>query len=685
MHSAASFLEALTIVLGVAAVTTLVFQRLRQPVVLGYLLAGLIIGPHTSIPLVAEPEVVHTLSELGVILLMFSLGLEFRLRTLLRVAPTAGLTAVFQCSVMMWAGFLAGRALGWTTMESVFAGAIVAVSSTTIIAKAFDEQRIEGPLRELVVAILIVEDLVAVLLMAILTAVASGAGLSAGDLGTVVVRLGGFLIGTVAIGILVVPRLVRAALRVDRAETIVIAAVGICFAISLLAAELGYSVALGAFIAGTLVAEAGDTPRIERLLEPLRDVFAAIFFVAVGMMIDPELIAEHAVAVLVFTAVVVVGKVVSVTLGAFFTGSGVRTSVAAGMSLAQIGEFSFIIAGLGLTLGVTGHFLYPVAVAVSAITTLITPWLIRGSGAAARLVDHKLPRRLQTFVALYGSWLDRLRRSPRRPTAGAFIRRRVALMAIDMAIVAGLVIGVAVNLDRIVASVADAFELDAEAARIAVIAATVAVALPFCLGIARLADRLARLLAELALPARPAGEPDLGQAPRTALGTTLRIAGIVAAALPIVALTQPFLPRAAAAIVLGVGLAALGVAFWRTTRDLQGHVRAGAQIIVEALAGQVAPRPGAAAAPVELEQVRALLPGLGEPVSIDIAADSPAVGRSLAQLDVRGATGAIVLAITRAEGSIPLPTAGEVLRAGDRIALAGSEAAIAAALRLLAD
>src|SRR5688572_12016363 len=205
MHAAPEFLRALAIVLCVAAVTTVACQRLHQPVVLGYIIAGLIVGPHVPIPLVADSAVVQTLSELGVILLMFSLGLEFSLRRLVQVAPTAGVTAVFQSSIMVWLGFMVGQLFGWTTVESLFAGAVIAISSTTIIAKAFDEQGITGKLRDVVVGILIVEDLIAILLMAILTGVASGSGLSAGPLAATIGRLAAFLVGLVAVGMLLIP------------------------------------------------------------------------------------------------------------------------------------------------------------------------------------------------------------------------------------------------------------------------------------------------------------------------------------------------------------------------------------------------------------------------------------------------------------------------------------------------
>src|SRR5512145_428174 len=383
MHGAHHFLLALTTVLGVAAVTTVLFERLRQPVVLGYILAGLIVGPHVPVPLFADVGIVKTLSELGVILLMFALGLEFSLRSLARVGPTAGTTAVVQSSIMVWLGFVAGRAFGWTPLESVFAGAIVAMSSTTIIAKAFDDLRVKGALRDLVVGVLLVEDLFAIVFMAILTAVATGAGVSPGELGATLGRLVAFLAALLVAGMLVVPRAIRYVRRLGRPETLLVVSLGLCFGMAFLALEAGYSVALGAFLAGSLVAESGEGHAVEELVRPVRDLFAAIFFVSVGMLIEPALVARHWVAVLLFIGLVVVGKSSAVGLGAFLTGHGVRTSVQAGMSLAQIGEFSFILAALGASLRATGDFLYPIAVAVSAVTTLTTPWLIAGSGTAA--------------------------------------------------------------------------------------------------------------------------------------------------------------------------------------------------------------------------------------------------------------------------------------------------------------
>jgi CPA2 family monovalent cation:H+ antiporter-2 len=677
MHDSHEFLRALAVVLSVAALTTVVFQRLGQPVVLGYLIAGLIVGPHVPIPLVADPGVVHTLSELGVILLMFSLGLEFSLRKLVQVGPAAGITAIVQSSLMIWLGFLTGRLFGWTTLECLFTGALIAISSTTIIAKAFDEQRIGGRLREIVVGVLIVEDLIAILLMAVLTAVASGSGLAAGPLLSTVGRLAAFLAALIGAGLLVVPWLVRVIVARGTSETTLVASIGICFSIALLADAAGYSVALGAFLAGSLIAESGLEKPIERRIEPVRDVFAAVFFVSVGMQIDPGLVARHWPSVAVLSGVVIGGKVLGVSLGAFLTGAGLRTSVQAGMSLAQIGEFSFIIAALGLSLRATGDFLYPVAAAVSALTTLTTPWLIRASGPTASFLDRKLPKPLQTFGALYGSWLEELRSAPRSAGATARVRRLLRLLVLDAALLAALVAGAATAAAPL-GDLAERLGVPVALVHPLVIAGALVLATPLCVGMLRVARQLGTTLAGIALPERGGARVDLASAPRRAFVVALQLAVFLLAGAPLLAFTQPFLPTVPGAALLGLLLLLFLFSLWRSATDLQGHVRAGAQVIVEALAARV-PRRNAPVAQDALRPVHELLPGLGSLVALRLDPGSPAIGKTLAELNLRGETGATVLAITRGEGALLVPVAEDRLALGDVLALAGTSEAIEAA------
>jgi CPA2 family monovalent cation:H+ antiporter-2 len=679
------FLQNLAVVLCVAAVATVVFQRLHQPVVFGYLLAGTIIGPHIPVPLVADPATVRALSELGVILLMFSLGLEFTFKKLVKVSHHAGPVALFQCTVMMSVGYLVGQLLGFTTMESIFAGAMICISSTTIIVKAFHDQKVKGRVAELVFGILIIEDLIAIFLLAILTTIARSGTISPADLGVTAVRLAMFLAGLIGVGLLLVPRTIRLVHRLGQPETTLIASIGICFAAALLALSFGYSVALGAFIAGSLVGESGHESEIERMVRPVRDVFAAIFFVSVGMIFDPKAIAEHWVAVVALTLAVIIGNVLVVTTGAFLVGLGRRTSMKAGMSLAQIGEFSFIIVGVGVTSGVIGSFIYPVAIGVAAITTLTTPLLIRLSNRAAESIDHWLPDPIQTTAALYSSWIERVRSAPRAPAGRSATSKVIRIILLDAVLLIAVVIGANLEIDRVTTVVGEISGLSPGRVRVLVALAGGVIIVPLMYGVITSARALGRILAGRAFPAVQPGKVDPADAPRRALVIVVQIAVVIAVGIPVVAITQPFLPAHQGAAVFAVLTLILFLALWRNAANLQGHARAGAQIIASALAHQMASADETAEYPVtRLRDANALVPGLGEPVAIRVAPESLAAGRSLASLNLRGATGATVLAIRRGTEQIPNPLGREVIHAGDLLAIAGAREALAVARGVLA-
>jgi CPA2 family monovalent cation:H+ antiporter-2 len=352
-----------------------------------------------------------------------------------------------------------------------------------------------------------------------------------------------------------------------------------------------------------------------------------------------------------------------------------RTSVRAGLSLAQIGEFSFIIAGLGLTLRATGEFLYAVAVAVSALTTLFTPWMIRASDGVAAWIDRKLPRSLQTFAALYGSWIEGLRARRHEETALRAVRRRARLMILDTLVLAGIIIGTALAATQLAAQVEARIGVPADLAGFIIVAAGIALAVPFVIGLVRVGRRLGAELAALMLPPKTGVDP--GVAPRRVLGVTLQIACVLVVGLPLAALTQPFVPNAFGVAILAVLLAALAVSFWRNAANLQEHVRAGAQVIVGAIAARSRGR--VPDQPASLPEVAQLLPGFGALVAVPLSPASPAVGKTLAELNLRGRTGATVLAITGRDEPVLAPGAQERLRVGDVLALAGTDDAIAEA------
>jgi CPA2 family monovalent cation:H+ antiporter-2 len=685
LGDAHAFLETLATVLCVAGVITLLAHRLRLPVIFGYIAAGMIVGSRVlPPPLSADAATVHTLSEIGVILLMFSLGLEFSLNRLARVAPMAGVIAVIECSFMLWLGYEAGRLLGWSPLESFYAGAIVAISSTSVVVKAFQEQLCKGRFTEIVFAILVVEDLIAILLLAVLTTVSTGVAVSPANLAREGGRLAAFLVALLAVGMLLVPRMMRAVARLDRPETTLVASVGLCFASALLASGFGYSVALGAFLTGSLVAESGAAKRVRHLVEPVRDMFAAVFFVSVGMLIDPALVARHWGAVLAFTAIVVGGKVLGVTFGTFIAGNGLRTSVQTGMSLAQIGEFSFIIAGLGLNSGATDDYLFPVAVAVSAVTTLTTPLLIRGSGAVASGIDRHLPRALRTFAALNGSWSEQMRAAERDDSAGGQVRRRVRRLALDLFVLFAAVLGTAMFREEAVAAITARAGLAEDHANLLFLAAALLVCAPFAYGVFRCIRFLGVALAARVIPEAGEGKVDLAAAPRRVLVITLQLGIVLMLGLPILAIVQPFIPGFHGALALLAVLLILGMAFWRSAANLDGHVQAVSQVIVEVLAKQArGSGAGASGGAAEFNRMREMLPGLGHTVPVQVESGHYAAGKKMGEINLGSLTGAMVLVLLRGASGSLVPTGKDTVFPGDVLALSGTPEAVEAARRLL--
>ncbi|NBU20629.1 sodium:proton antiporter, partial [bacterium] len=402
----APLIRDLAIILGAAAIFSLIFKKIKQPLVLGYLVAGLILGPHTPpSPLVMDLPNIKVWAELGIIFLMFSLGLEFSFHKLSRVGVPAGFTAIFEVISMMTVGYFVGKYLNWSSSDSLFLGAMLSISSTTIIIKALDELKLKKRrFAELIFGILIVEDLVAILILVFLSTFASGSGFSGVELALSAAKLI-FVVGIWFItGYFFIPRLVRYVARNGNDETITILSLGLCLSLVVIAAQFHYSAALGAFIMGSILAESSESHRIEELIKPLRDIFAAVFFVSVGMLLNPHTILNNIEYILLIALVTIVGKILSTLFGALIMGQSLRTSLQVGFGLAQIGEFSFIIAGLGMSLGVISDSLYPIGVAVSLITTFTTPYLIRISEPIATWIEGRLPHHVKALLTRYDTW-----------------------------------------------------------------------------------------------------------------------------------------------------------------------------------------------------------------------------------------------------------------------------------------
>lgn len=400
----------LGLILLTAGAAVLLFRKIRQPLVLGYLIAGFLAGNHFDFfPSVQDIHSVEVWAEIGIIFLLFNLGLEFSFRKLMHVGGTASVTALVQIVCMVIGGYFAGRALGWDPMDCVFLGVMLSISSTTIILKTFEElalkaQKFVGN----VIGALIVQDLLAILMMVMLSTIAVSRQVEGMELVMTVLKLIFFLVLWFVSGIFFIPTLLKRSQKLLNDETTLILAIALCLMMVMLAADVGFSPALGAFMMGSIIAETTQAEHIEHLMKPVKDLFGAVFFVSVGMLIDPAALVEHWKPVLVLTLVVIVGQSLSAASGALLSGRPLTQSIQTGMSLSQIGEFSFIIATMGASLKVTSAFLYPIIVAVSAITTFTTPFMVRYSAPFAGFLQHKLPRK----------WLRRIERYAERTNSG---------------------------------------------------------------------------------------------------------------------------------------------------------------------------------------------------------------------------------------------------------------------------
>ena len=395
----------LALILMTGAITTLLFRKIKQPLVLGYIIAGFIVGPYISFtPSVTDIDNVETLAEIGVIFLLFSLGLEFSFRKLKRVGGPASITAIVEIIVITLSGYLLGTWMGWSLMDSVFLGGMLASSSTTIIIKAFDELKIKTQhFTRIVVGVLIVEDIVVIMLMVLLSTISVTQEIEGMETLLSILKLGFFLILWFLAGIFLIPTLLKKAKKLLDEETLLILSIGLCLGMVVLATQVGFSAELGAFIMGSILAETTSAEKIEHLTKPVKDLFSAVFFVSVGMMIDPATIIEYIGPIFWVTLLVLFGKLISTSVGAIISGQPLKQSVQVGMSMAQVGEFAFIVASLGISLGVTSDFLFPVAVGVSAITTFTTPYMIKFSPRLYEYLLRILPVRWVSALNNYSS------------------------------------------------------------------------------------------------------------------------------------------------------------------------------------------------------------------------------------------------------------------------------------------
>ncbi|MDB6039092.1 MAG: sodium/hydrogen exchanger [Verrucomicrobiales bacterium] len=672
MHTIA-FLQDLAAVMIVAGLVTILFHRFKQPVVLGYILAGFIIGPHTPpFSLITSEESINTLAEIGVILLMFSLGLEFSLRKLKKVGGTAVIAALLEILVMGWVGYELGRLFKWSNSDSLFLGAMLSMSSTTIIIKVLAELgRTKDSFAQLIFGILIIEDILGIVMIALLSGIATTGSLSAGTVGVTLGKLSVFLVVILVVGLITVPRLIGYVAKFKSNEMLLITTLGLCFGVSLLAAKVGYSVALGAFIIGAIIAEAREIHRIETLIEPVRDMFSAVFFVAIGLLIEPHMLMTHWMPILVITLAVVCCKVIACATGTFLGGYDSQTSLRVGMSVAQIGEFSFIIASLGVTLKVTSEFLYPIAVAVSAITTLLTPYLIRSADGVVVRFNRSAPRSLVHSMSLYTQWIGKLGHRSQPGLAAKLTRRWILQMALNVALMTGIFIA-ADYLARENPGWLKKLNWSEESVNTALWLVAVIMSLPLFIATSRKLGALGLLIAETRVTQAAAGERTA--AIRSVVAQVIPIAGTAVLGFYVLVLTSALLPGLEVLMVL---LLLVALVAWLLRRSFI-KVYSQAQAALQETFAQPPPETQA--------EVMAVLPALFRDAHLEtceITSTSPAGGKLIHELKLRTLTGASIVGIERNGRSIINPSPDEELQCGDKVLLLGSSRQLEASCKIL--
>lgn len=676
MHE--TLLSDLTVILLTAGVVTILCRMLHQPVVLGYLVAGMLVGPHTPpYGLVQDEHAVETLAELGVIMLMFSLGLHFSIRKLFKVGSSAVSGATAEIILMMALGFGIGSLFGWSSMDSLFLGAILSISSTTIIVKAISEM---GKLKErfvdIVFGILIVEDLAAVALLAILSGIAIQGSADVTELTTTLMNLGFFITVVLVLGYLLVPRLLNFIHRFRSDEILTVTALALCYGSALIAHQLGFSVALGAFAMGAIIAESRHGARVEELSGPIRDLFSAVFFVSIGMLIDFQILIEYAVPIAVITVAVIGGKILSCSLGTLVAGNSVRKSLLVGFSLAQIGEFSFIIAALGAKHGATSDFLYPIAVAVSAITTFTTPYLIRWADGIADVATRFLPQPLADTTRLYA----KLEPEPEVPHAPVNmmlmvlrreLRRALLQILINIVLIGAFFTGASALGDSLPAL--DAIFPPAWGGGRAILwTAVLLLSLPLMVAVYRKLQAITMMLAEISVPEHLPN--DRKYQLRRLVSRMLLIVLTALLGVAFLLMGASLLPPWPVLVAIG---AVLAIVLWR----LWGHfvrIYSRAQVTLRETLSD----------PVDAHRQEAgrALPHLlaGARLSrATVGAGANAVGKMIRELEIRKLSGASVIAIERSDGPVLNPGPHEELRVADVVYLFGTEEQCIAAEALI--
>ena len=647
----------LAVILISAGIFTIISKALKQPLILGYIIAGFLIGPHVKFFFnISSAEAVHQWSEIGLIFMMFGLGLEFSFKKLLKIGSGALVTAGTKFVGVFVIGFIVGQALSWTVMESIFLAGLMSMSSTAVVLKSYDDMGLKNkPYAGLVFGTLVVEDLIAILLMVLLSTMAVSNQFAGGELVGALTKLVFFIILVFVVGIYLIPTILKKARKYLNDEILLLVSIGLCFAMVSIASAAGFSSALGAFVMGSILAETMESEHIEHLVSPIKDLFGAIFFVSVGMMIAPEIILHNWFIILILAVLVILTHIVFSAAGILLTGNGFENSVHTGFSLAQLGEFGFIIASVGVSLGVMRDFIYPVIVAVSVITTFTTPYMIRLAGPAYSLLQKKLPEgalnRLNQMERTSNS--SAAERSDWHKLLSAYFVRillysviLVALMIASRTLLEPLVGGLLPDLSKFIQN-------------LITVSITLAVMAPLLYGLA-VNKGSADVYAKRLMKAKPSNSwPIMG----LLLGRFF-----LAIAFVLVVISTHFDLAGWTALLLILG----GVVFFLISRH---RVRERSTSMESKFFDNLNAKETLARknAPVTAS-IRAKMAGYDVHLDkVKVSADSSYIGMMLKEIPIRDESGANVIKITRGNHSILVPDGNEKVYPGDELLTVGTE------------
>ncbi|MBI4397491.1 MAG: cation:proton antiporter [Candidatus Omnitrophica bacterium] len=682
-----ALIQDLAVVMAVSAVIILACNALHLPVVVGYILAGILIGPHTPpFSLVHDEKNIETIANLGVIFLMFSIGLEFNLDKLKRLGLTAFFATTLEVLLMIWIGFLLGKFLGWQAMDCLFLGAVLSIASTTIIATVFIEQKLlKEKFAQICIAILIVEDLVAVFILVILSAVAASGTITLENVFYAFAKVILFITLTIFTGLLVIPRLINFIARRGNHEVLIVTMLGLCFGISILGAGMGFSLALGSFLAGAVMAESRHTELLIGKTGPLRDMFIPLFFVSIGMIFDPAVLMKIWLPILLVTAVMIVGKYSVVSFAVFLSGHSAQTAMKVALSMVQIGEFSFIIAQLGEDTGVTHTPLFSIAVSVSLISSFLTPLFIRHSDTLARVFAQFLPKPVATFGGFYTSWISQIsgESKPEKPSVAVQrISPHLAPLLLYLSFVAGLFF-VAYRYSPQAQEYLRHLVPDLRHSAFLYWLGVGVAIFPFWLGLIYSLDQLlwnlffgrGKLTHEL-------------KENRSALpGRLIRImfrAGIfIMLSLLVLSVSAPFLPHFPLLLIVGAGLTLLSFWFWALITRFQSHIENTVKLAFEKEEPGVKKLDEEKARHELEELIKREYPWEVLTETVIVPYKQTAVNQPIRDLKLPQMTGAMIMAIDREGETLANPLPSTLVMPGDILVVMGDENQIQHAVRYL--